>query len=219
MRKNMMLACVLMAMMTPAIGAQPAADDALIKAAQAALRGKIKLSGTLDLYDDKIKAVRNLQTIEIHKETAAAEGGKAVTADFRDINNGDVVTVEIVVSEKGEALSASDPVIKSVKPLKTDFEKQYTQDDIRAYMKDQLAAQAKFSGYVSLFDPDKEKMRKLELIELSSEIRKLGVLNISRTRFKDLDSGETLGVDVTVENRNAQLSLQALRIRQVTKGE
>ena len=203
----------------PAVQSSAAGDDAVLKAAQDSLREKIKMSGTLDIYDDKIKMVRNLQTIEIHKDIAATAEGKVITVDYRDIKNGDVVVIEVAVSEKDGALKVTEPKIKEVKPLKTDFVKQFSEDDIQQYMEAQLGAQAKFSGYINLFDPDKNVMRKLKLISLDKEVRKLGVLNISRAQFKDIDTNEVLGVDVTVENRNAQLNLQALRIRQVVKGE
>jgi hypothetical protein len=69
-----------------------------------------------------------------------------------------------------------------------------------------------------LYDKDAEKMRNLELVELKEEVRRLGILMSSSSQFKDVDSGEILDIDISVENKEGQLRLQALRIRGVRKG-
>ena len=196
-------------------------SPAVLEAAQAALREKTIQSGTLDIYDAGLNAVRNLQRMKVSDEVSEADGLYTVMADYRDMNNGDIVSLEVILSSDGEGYKAEDIKIKSVQALKKDEslkDKEYTDDEIRDYMRNALAKQGQFSdGKIMLFDEDAAKMRNLELTGLKEEVRRLGIFYNCRGQFKDADSGELLGVDVSVENQDGRLMIQALRIRSVRK--
>jgi hypothetical protein len=69
-----------------------------------------------------------------------------------------------------------------------------------------------------MFDEDHQKMRHLELKELKPEVRRMGIFCSSGSKFVDADSGDILVIDISVENKNGKLNMQALRIRDVQKG-
>ncbi|HQO58002.1 MAG TPA: hypothetical protein PLT76_04715 [Candidatus Omnitrophota bacterium] len=226
MMKTVMACCVGAALVLAAAGglsAQPgaSANAAVLEAAQAALREKTIQSGTLDIYDAGLNEVRNLQRIDVSDEVSEADGVYTVLADYRDMNNGDIVTLEVVLAAEGDGYKARDIRIKSVKALKQDEslkDKTYSDDEIRDFMRQSLEKQGQFSdGKIMLFDEDAARMRNLLLLELKAEVRRLGIFYNCRGEFKDADSGERLGVDVAVENKDGQLTLQALRIRNVRK--
>ena len=204
---------------TAAKGASGSA--AILEAAQAALREKTIQSGTLDIYDANLNAVRNLQKMTVSDKVGEEAGTYMVTADYRDMNSGDIVTLEVMVAADGDSYKAEDIQIKSVKEFKKDEslkDKEYSDDDIRDFMRKALEDQGKFTGgKIMLFDEDAGKMRNLELLELKDEVRRLGIFYNCRGQFKDADSGELLGVDVSVENQDGRLMVQALRIRNVRK--
>ena len=200
----------------------PASQQITADVVKKYLQEKTKASGTLDLFDDSSKVVRNLRMIETHPEVKKGDNLYAVPIDYRDIKTGAIVNVEIAVESKNDVLSAKSAEIKRVTEVDADrgdqaAKKDFADNEIQDVMKKYLAQQAKFTGSVSLFDEDRGKMRNLDLIKLSEEVRRLGTLYISRADFKDKDSGQTLGIDVTVENQKGNLSVQSLRIREVIK--
>ena len=86
-------------------------------------------------------------------------------------------------------------------------------------MMDYIERQGKFTdGKVMLFDKDNEKMRNLELTELKEEVRRMGIFYSSSSKFVDVDTGDILDIDISVENKKGKLKVQALRIRNVRKG-
>ena len=181
-----------------------------------ALWEHVKTTGTLDLFDKDINAVRNLRMMDFQGDVVREDKQLKANVDYRDIKTGDIVTINVVVVQNDSGWAVTDTVIGSVKEMaKTDENKAYTDEEIQKFMKDYLDAQVKFTGTLMLFDEERGKMRKLELGILDGEVRRLGTLGISRATFKDKDSGETLGVDVTVENKKGKLDVQALRIREV----
>ncbi|MFA5259747.1 MAG: hypothetical protein WC450_00805 [Candidatus Omnitrophota bacterium] len=196
-------------------------NAAVLEAAQAALREKTIQSGTLDIYDANLNEVRNLQRIDVSDEVSEADGVYTVLADYRDMNNGDIVTLEVSLAAEGDGYKAKDIKIKSFKAIEKDEslkDKTYTDDEIRDFMLNALKKQGQFSdGKIMLFDEDAAKMRNLELIELKGDVRRMGIFYNCRGDFKDADSGDLLGVDVAVENQDGRLALQALRIRNVRK--
>ncbi len=186
------------------------------------LQEKTKISGTLDLFDDTSKSVRNLRVIEMHPEIKSADNLFVVPIDYRDIQTGAIVNVEISVEKSNDALSVKSVEIKKVTEINAGqdaeaVKKDFSDAEVQDVMKKYIAQQSKFTGSVSLFDEDRGKMRSLELISLTEEVRRLGTLHISRAEFKDQDSGQKLGVDITVENQKGALSVQSLRIREVIK--
>ncbi|HOY09755.1 MAG TPA: hypothetical protein PLB05_06740 [Candidatus Omnitrophota bacterium] len=222
MMKKLIACCVSAAFVLAMAGRLPAADNAaVLDAAQAALREKTIQSGTLDMYDADIKAVRNLQRINVSDNVSGADGAYMVLADYRDMNNGDIVTLEVVLAAEGDGYKAREIKIKSVKAIEKDEslkDKVYSDDEIREFMLKALEKQGQFSdGKIMLFDEDAAKMRNLLLTELKAEVRRMGIFYNCRGEFKDADSGDLLGVDVAVENQDGRLTLQALRIRNVRK--
>ena len=204
--------------------AQEAVDPAGVQTAvDQALNEKVIQSGTLDLYDAKIDQVRNLRKIKRHDEVIEGDGNYYVLIDFRDINTGDVVTVEAEVNEEDGEFLTENFTIKDVQALNSGAASQedqtYTDEQIQAFMKEYIVKQTEFNdGLLMLYDQDAEKMRNLKLLELNPEVRRLGILNSSSSTFQDADSGETLDIDIAVENKKGKLNIQALRIRNVRKG-
>lgn len=194
------------------------ADEAgdLKETVKKALWERVRVTGTLDLFDAKINAVRHLKMMDFHGKLVPEGNQLKAVIDYRDIDTGDVVTVNAALVKKDSAWSVTETVIASVKEApKVDENKVYSDAELQTFMNEYLQAQVKFTGTLMLFDEDRSKMRKLELVGLDGEVRRLGTLSISRANFKDKDSGENLGVDVTVENKKGKLSVQALRIREV----
>lgn len=194
------------------------ADEAgdLKETVKKALWQRVRVTGTLDLFDAKINAVRHLKMMDFQGDVVQKGDQLSAVIDYRDIDTGDVVTVNATLAKKDSAWDVTETVIASVKEApKVDENKVYSDAELQTFMNEYLQAQVKFTGTLMLFDEDRNKMRKLELVSLDGEVRRLGTLSISRATFKDKDSGETLGVDVTVENKKGKLSVQALRIREV----
>ena len=181
---------------------------------------KAKVSGTFDLFDPDENKVRNLKNFEFGAEVKKEGENYSLDVNARDLSSGAMVNLDVIVGNNNGVLEVKGFMIKKVTPLTADTgsqqaKKEYRDADIQNFMKEYLAKQAQFSGSVSLFDEEKNKLRSLELLSLSEQVRTLGVLNISTGEFKDKDSGEMLSVDITVENQEGKLNVQSLRIREV----
>ena len=198
-------------------------DEKAHSVIQQELQKRTIQSGTLDLYDEEINKVRNLRIIKEADGITERDGKYFSMIEYRDINEGDIVSVEVEVSKTGDDLSVQTFRIKDVQPLnegESQEAKEYTDEEVQIFIKEYLKRQTQFNdGKLMLFDKDVGQMRNLELIKLSEEVRRLGVYMSSSSQFKDVDSGEVLDIDISVEIKNGKLSLQALRIRDVHKGE
>lgn len=181
------------------------------------LKERAKYSGTLDIYDEKLDKVRNLKKLGVAQEVEKNENVYTKLIDYRDMNMGDVLTVKISVVEENGELEVLDPEILKVenksaaKPTDTAVKKEFTDEDINKAMKDYFDQKMQFTGTFDLFDPAQEKMKKLKLIKVDSKIRKFGSLNISSVEFSDVETGKTVIVDITVENKNGKLSISNVR--------
>lgn len=186
------------------------------------LKGKMKASGTLDLYDNQEDKVRNLRTLKFPETIELKDGAYLAVIEYMDTKDGAKVLVGAVVEEKDNVLAVSELKIREVqavaaKQAAQTIKKEYTDADIQQVMTAYLDQQTKFSGSLPLFDAQGNKLRKLALIKLDPQVRKLGIYNISGAEFKDVESNDKLDVDITVENKKGQLAVQSLRIRKVTK--
>jgi len=141
--------------------------------------------------------------------------------EYRDTVNGDQVKVIFWVSQKGDVFKVKDIEIKDVKKAELaqdkDETREYSDEEILAFMDNYMKSQTKFTSYLNLFHKEANKMRKLELIEQKKKVRRMGILYIDRADFRDLDSGEFIGVDISVKNKKGVLEIQALRIREVKR--
>lgn len=178
-------------------------------------------SGTLDIYDGDVDAVRNLRMFKNYDAVNEKDGKYLALIDCRDTNTGDIVKVEVeVVSQVGNFVVEQFRIAEVAKLNSGSVEekKEYSDEEIQTFMKEYIKKQTEFNdGKLMLFDKDVEKMRNLELIELKPEVRRMGIFTSSSSQFKDADSGEILDIDIAVEIKKGKLNLQALRIRDVRK--
>ena len=183
------------------------------------LKKMTKTSGTFDLYDADANKVRNLRMLEILPDVRKEGSSAYVPVRFRDVASGDIVMVEVRVTMVSEGRYDSKWSIKSVEKIKNDESKKehYEDAEIQQVMKDYIEKQTKFTGQLMLFDATIENMRKLELVELRSEVRRFGILSISTAEFKDVGSQEKLSVDIHVKNKDGKLEVDSLKIKKVSK--
>lgn len=202
--------------------AQGSGEDAsLIKNVKEILKEKTVQSGTLDIYDGKINKVRNLRLMAFQNGILDEGKVKILTADFRDIQTGEVVTVQMEgISTEGK-LDLGEFRIKEVKAVEDAAgaeDKEYTDEEIQKVMTDYVDRQGQFNdGKVMLFDSDNEVMRNLQLKELKKEVRRIGIFYSSSSQFVDANTGDLLDIDISVQKKEGKLTVQALRIRNVRR--
>ena len=205
-----------------ACNAAAANDQEILDAVRKEIRSQSMASGTLDIYDPGIDAVRNLRTMEFPTEvTIGGDGRFTALIKFRDVNSGAVVDIEAVAQQQDGTVQVEDLKITGVQELDKGEDlstKEYTDQEIQDFMKRYLAQQMQFTGSIMLYDEDRGVMRKIKLLELDPEVRRMGIFYNSRGQFEDLDSGDILGIDVAVQNEDGNLGVQALRIRDRKKG-
>jgi len=198
-------------------------DDSaeVVAAVEEELKNKTLQSGTLDVFDKDTQKVRNLRKIKINDDVKKKRKKYFVSVEYRDINTGDIVELEIVVVKKRSGVEVADIEIKNVQKLaqtEESREKEYSDQEIQDFMHEYLDKQTQFSdGKVMLFDKDTEKMRGLVLKEIKKEVRRLGIFYHSTAKFEDADTGAILMVDISVQKKKGKLKVQALRIRKVFK--
>ena len=184
------------------------------------LNKRTKLVGTFDLYDDSTRKVLNLRMLSIENGLLQQKGDEAVVpVKFRDIATGSIVTLEAKIVKKAGQSVVNEWVIAKIEAPEEKVKKKenYTDEEIRQVMTDYVTQQSKFTENFQLFDPDKQIMRRLELVELSKEIRHFGILSLAEATFKDLESAETLIVDFRVKNKDGVLEVESFKIKKVMK--
>lgn len=205
----------------PVMG-QAQTNSELLEVAKDKLKEKTIQSGTLDIFDNNSNKVRNLRLIKMDENIVEKESGYFMTADYRDINTGEIVVVGIGMVSSAEDFIVGDIQIKDVKVTEEGEDqeaREYTDSEIQACMMDYIEKQGQFTdGKVMLFDKDKEKMRHLTLSELKEEVRRMGIFYSSSSKFEDADTGDILDIDILVENKKGKLKVKALRVRNVRKG-
>jgi len=182
------------------------------------LKQKTVITGTLDIYDDKIDAVRNLRKNSEFRDVVQDGGLYKIEADYRDIHSGDIIGVEFVAKINEKKLDIQEINLKEIKePIleQTNDPRDYSDQEIQDFMKKFIEQKSRFTGYYNLYDQENEKLRKLKFLKIEERVRKLGIISISSAEFTDIDSNETLMVDISVENKNGKLNIQAFRIRDI----
>lgn len=181
------------------------------------LKERTKYSGTLDIFDPQINAVRHLQKIELPKELSAEGEGKTAVGKFRDTASGAMVQVLFVMGSADGLLTVSDIKIGKVEELSADTStaelKTYSDEDVRNFINTYLESQQKFSGNMTIFDEKQQKLRSVQLQALEAQVRRFGKLSIVRGTFKDTETQSPLAVDITVENAKTGLQIQSLIVR------
>jgi len=202
------------------VAAKPSAE-AVLTAIQDNLKTRVIASGTLDIYDEKINAVRNLRMTKLPEKVEEKDGVFTALVEYRDIKSGDMVTVEAAVDGQKTPLAVKE--LKMVKVEKNSAapaataNKEFTDAEIQSFMKNYIDQQVKFTGTLMLFDQERKKMCSLQLVSLDSVVKRMGIFFSSRAEFKDTENGDILAIDVSVENKQGALGLQALRIREVKR--
>lgn len=198
-----------------------AKDQAILKVLKDEMTEKIIQTGTLDLYDKGIDAVRNLSILSFPEEVRRRGDEFVAAIDYRDTNSGDIVTVEVLLAADGDSYIVEDVRIINVESLKNDdqVKDHYSDEEIQAFMKNYIQQQVQFTGSLMLFDEEREVMRNLKMNELSSEVRRMGIFYSSRGVFEDINSGDILGIDIAVKNKDGKLELQVLRVRSFKRGK
>lgn len=219
MNKRMLIAGSLIFFFALAVPA--GANPDLLETAKDKLKERTAQSGTLDIYDSDKNQVRNLRLITV-QDVVEKDGAYVIVADYRDIQSGDIVNVEADMVSAEEDFLVKGVRIKGVQAINEgagEGAQEYTDDEIQAFMREYVEKQGKFNnGRIMLFDKDNEKMRNLELTELKAEVRRMGIFYSSSSKFADVDTNDILDIDISVENKNGKLKVQALRIRNVRKG-
>ena len=180
---------------TSVVSAQPDNVNEVQKIVREYLKEKTKHTGTLDIYDTELNAVRNLRTMKVYDGILEKNGSHIMQFDYRDIKRGSVVTVDIIIGSSEGSLAVKELRISKVKELNsaanaTDVKTDFTDAEIQDRMNKYIEGQAKFTGALTLFDGEKQKLRQLKLIGFSEEVRRMGILYISRGTFEDVESGE-----------------------------
>jgi len=178
-------------------------------------------SGSFDLFDASVNKVRNLRVMEFGDKIKQKKNEAVVPVKFRDVSTGDIVTVEAKLTESDGGWAVGEFEIKEVQEFKltADMNKKFSDDEVRYAILEYVKSQMEFSEYLMLFDEKREKMRKLKLLNLDNEIRRFGVLSISMAKFEDVESRETLVIDVHVKNQKGFLEVTSLKIRKMISKE
>lgn len=197
-------------------GAAQAAGD-YTAVAQNYITEQSRITGSLDMYDGKIKKVRHLQLLKWESFKPQDEDPDKVLGhgDFRDTANGDVLDVSFLINTSGDTPAVEDTRIvglKSASPQQdaASLEKVFTQDEVRAAIRKYITQKSKFTQTFAIFDPDLQKFFKLKWKGFTGDMRHFGVLYIQTTDFTD-EGGKPLSYDVTVKNEHGALAVQSFK--------
>lgn len=204
--------CLILAALLIASNASAKGD--LTQMTEAAYKNLSKVSGTLDIYDRKIDAVRNLKFIKHLEGVEETREQYTTKGVYRDIQTGDVLEVNALF-EKSESKSEfiKFEIGGILEKLEKKEDKEYTDEEILAFMKNNIETRAKWTGTYDIYDEKRGAMLKLELTEIGPDIRKFGKLSIASMNTKDTVSGANITLDITVEKNNGELSVKSVRIK------
>lgn len=94
--------------------------------------------------------------------------------------------------------------------------KEPSKDDIRNAMKAFVESEAqKTGGNFEIIDPDTNKKRRLQMVRVHERVGKTGDYYYSCADFKDVDSGESLDLDLDVADQNGTLQVADVRLHKV----
>ena len=192
-------------------------DQAIVDAVKADIKERRKASGKLDIFDGKTNKVRTLDLIEFKAGSKQDGDNEVVQADFRDTTTGDIVTMDIKVKKDNDVYGVKEMLItNAVAPTTKEVKKDYSDDELKSFMKDYIDTQSQATGTFDLYDEKAKKMRNLEFVSLDDKIRRYGIIAIATAEFKDKTTGDTVKVDVNAENKDG-LGITAMRLKGVTK--
>ncbi|MCK5213765.1 MAG: hypothetical protein KAR05_00240 [Candidatus Omnitrophica bacterium] len=195
-------------------------NGAIQEVIKANLAEKTKFSGTLDLYDAGNDVVRNLRMIGFLNEVKNVGDLYFERINYRDVNSGDVVTVDVTLKEVDGKLDVTDYTIFKVERIKKEAvaeKKEFSDEEIHEAMREYIKAQARFTGSFDLFDEKKEGLRHLQFLEFKGAVRRYGILHISTAEFADKDAGEILDIDISAENQEGDLKVTKVKVMKVKK--
>lgn len=185
---------------------------------------KSALTGTLDIYDKDIDAVRTLKFVEFtQKDSDDGSAALNIHAAFLDTRSGDDVTVMFAVLNENEGGMVENYEIvevqeSAVQEVSMEERKETTDEEVMEAAEAYIEQQTKFSGYMNLFDPAKEALRKLEFVKFKGDVRRMGTMFFVTSHFKDMDSKEKLKVDFSIKsNEFGQLEVQNMALRGAVK--
>lgn len=92
-------------------------------------------------------------------------------------------------------------------------------DQIRAAMSNYVAEKSKKTGTFDIYDKEGGKDRKLSLVNVHERVGKTGNYYYSCADFKDTQSGEMLDLDLDVQNKDGELSVEDARIHKLNGKE
>jgi len=105
---------------------------------------------------------------------------------------------------------------KGVEAATNEPSKAQIQKTMKEYINEQSE---KKDGAFEVNDPETGKIRRLKLTRIHDRVGKTGDLYYSCADFNDLDSKETLDLDLDVESRDGKLSVKDVRIHKVAGKE
>jgi len=183
---------------------------------------KAKFTGTLDLYDEAIEQVRNLKKLKFQESMRSDGEYTIMRVDFRDNKTGDILDVDFYLKNGDGGLKVDVAKIHEVTDSAAEkremlVNKEFTDDEIKAFMQEYIEGKAKFTGMFSIFDQKNNTLRNLKFLKIQDEIRKYGSNLIASIDFKDLDSHEFILIDMTVVNKEGMLSVNSTRIKSIKK--
>ena len=101
---------------------KPAASD-IRSAMKAYVKEKSAETGSFEVYDDKIGRARRLKLLRIHKRVGKTGDYYYSCADFKDLDSGEKIDVDLDVQDKDGQLNVVD-----VRIHKVDAKERYTYD-------------------------------------------------------------------------------------------
>lgn len=192
-------------------------DQAIVDAIKSDISERRKSSGKLDIFDAETNKVRTLDLIEFKSGVKQDEDNEVVQADFRDTSSGDIVTMDIRIKKEDAGYTVKEMVIAKVAgPQKQEVKAEYSDEEVLAFMKDYIDVQSQATGTFDLYDEKTQKMRNLQFGNLDQKIRRYGIIAIATAEFTDINTGDTVTVDVNAENKNG-LAITAMRLKSVKK--
>jgi hypothetical protein len=191
-------------------------DQSVVDAIKADISERRKSSGKLDLFDGETNKVRTLDLIEF-KGTAKEDEMEVVQADFRDTTTGDIVTMNIKITNTDGVIAVKDMNIASVAaPAVKEVKTEYTDEEVMKFMREYIETQSQGTGTFDLYDEKAQKMRNLQFVKLNEKLRRYGIIAIAGAEFTDKNTGDIVSVDVNTENKQG-LSVTAMRLKSVKK--
>lgn len=194
-------------------------QDVILNFVKDYLKEKAKYTGKIDLYDEKINKVRNLDLMDIEKNSMRENNQYITRAKFRDFASGDIAGVKITVGVKGGKLELPNLTIENVDKIIAadvpDPTHQYTDQEVKDVIVKYLKQKSQFTGTFDMFDEKTQKIRKLEIGNIQEKVKKFGSRFIGRVDAVERAVDEKLELDVSVDNKEGLLEVKSVKIYSV----